>query len=127
MDRLTDEQRATLMQIGWIPLVLLVAALLGVAIYAARRRRAKEDALAARELAVIVEEQTATGGGVFSMAMLVLTIGFALTIFVSAKSAIHEIEAGVVLTAGAIVWGLGIALGRKRSYRVFRSEHREPM
>jgi hypothetical protein len=114
-------------------ILLLVVALIvfGVgtanSMRALRRQREAEAALAARELAVIVEENKVTAGGTFSMLMLVLTILFAVGIFVSAKSAIHEIEAGVVLTAGSVVWGLGIALGRRRTYRVFRSEHREPM
>ena len=92
-----------------------------------RRQREAEAILAAREMAVIVEEYKVTAGGTVSLLMLILTVLVAVGIFVSAKSAIHEIEAGVVLTAGSVIWGLGIALGRKRTYRIYRSEHRDPL
>lgn len=127
MDKLTPEQQTALLQIGAIPAALLVAAVLGLAIWKSRREAAKRRDLKERELAVMVEETSITFGGMVSGAMLALTILASISLFAAAKSAIHEIEAAVVLLAGSVLCGMGIVLGRTRSYRIYRSEHREPM
>jgi len=110
----------------WIMVViaLLITVVAGKAID--RRRRKREEELASRELAIIVEDVAITAGGRISMAMLVLTIIYAVLVYVAAKTVFQQIEAGVTLIGGSIIWGLGIAVGRVRTYRVYRSEHRSP-
>lgn len=116
-----------IVELGSGPVLLLLAALIGLAIWKERRRRVRQRALEARELAVIIEEVATTGGGNISFAMLVLTVLGSIAVFGGAKTVFQEIAAGVLLIAGAILFGLGVALGRTRTYRIYRSEHRDPL
>ncbi|MHC2578196.1 threonine/homoserine/homoserine lactone efflux protein [Bradyrhizobium diazoefficiens] len=93
-----------------------------------RRRIAGEEAeLAARELAIIVEDVRLTAGGIVAAVLLVVTILYSFVTYEAATTVFQQIASGVSLIAGCIVWGLGVALGRRRTYRVLRSEHRQPM
>jgi hypothetical protein len=83
-----------------------------------------DEKMKARELAVMVEDINMTGWGGFSLIMLVLTLVGAFFGYVSAKTVFQQIEAGVSLIAGLLLFGLGTALGRRRTYRIYRSEQR---
>lgn len=90
-----------------------------------RQRRTRDEELAARELATIVEEIQITAGGVICFILLIGTIVLAISAYSTAATVFQQIEAGVSLIAGCILWGLGVALGRRRTYRIYRSERRE--
>ena len=108
--------------------VALIAALVWTIIVlrrGARLRRLEQQALEARELAVIIEESQATiGGAVCIVALLVCVIG-ALFGYSRATTVFQQIEAGVSLMAGTMLFGLGASLGRSRTYRIYRSMQRE--
>lgn len=87
-------------------------------------RQQREAALAARELAVIVENTQVTSGGVICFALLILTIASTIFAYSKATTVFQQIEASVSLISGSILFSLGVALGRKRTYRIYRSEHR---
>lgn len=112
---------------GAYALVAIVAALIiGIIAYEVRRARRAREALEARELAVIEEEVRTTGVGVISLLLLVAcTLGSASAL-IGATNVVQQIGAGVLLIAGAVLFGLGAALGRRRTYRIYRSENREP-
>ena len=97
------------------------------AIISSRKREEREAALAVRELAIIVEHVTMTGGGAICVILLLLTLAGSFFSLIAATTVFQQIEAGVFLLAGCVLFGLGIALGHKRTYRVYRSEHRDPM
>lgn len=125
MDQITQDQK-TLLEIGGGASVVLILALAAVSYWASKRRRAREQALQAREMAVMEEEVNSTTEGKISFALLALSVLGSITIFAAAKTVFQEIEAGVMLIAGSILFGLGVALGRTRTYRIYRSEYREP-
>ncbi len=103
--------------------VILIAAVTA----AGKRRRQRQIELAARELAVIVEHvQISAFGGICVVLLFVTVIGSVFG-YSAAKTVFQQIEAGVSLIAGCILFGLGAALGQSRTYRVYRSDQREPM
>jgi hypothetical protein len=57
-------------------------------------------------------------------ALLGLTLLAGFASFSSAANVIQQIVIGVGMLAGLGLFGLGAALGRKRTYRIYRSEHR---
>jgi NO-binding membrane sensor protein with MHYT domain len=87
----------------------------------------KKPTLATRELAVIIEHATMTGGGAICVFLLVITLAASVFSLIAATTIFQQIEAGLFLLVGCVLFGLGIALGHKRTYRVYRSEHRDPM
>ncbi|WP_445488111.1 hypothetical protein [Rhodopseudomonas sp. RCAM05734] len=95
------------------------------AIFVIPRRRQLAEALAARELANIVEETNPTAWGGFCIAMIIVTAIGSLFTFSAATTVFQQIEAGVVWIGGTIMFGIGAGLGQKRSYTVYRSIHRE--
>lgn len=101
---------------------IIIIGLVLNAMVGARRRREQFDALKQREFAVMVEEVNSTGWGAFCIMMLVLTVLASVFGYNVAKTVFQQIEAGVTLIAGLILFGLGAALGRRRSYRLYRSE-----
>jgi chromate transport protein ChrA len=130
MDKLTTGQPAVDLA-GGIAIALLVLSLVALAIWrlardAARARREHDD-LVARELAVIEEKISATPAGVLCVVMIFVVLIWTLQVEGRATTVFQQIEAGVALIAGLILFGLGAALGRRRRYVIYRSEHRKPM
>ena len=127
---MTDDLKSMLVQNG--PYVvgggLVLACVVIVAIAMTRaadaRRRAIED-LAARELAIITEDIRATGGGALSFLLLLVAIFVSVVSYNTATTVFQQIEAGVGFIGSAIIFGLGIALGRRRTYTVYRSPNRQ--
>ncbi|MGY4399878.1 hypothetical protein [Bradyrhizobium sp. USDA 3315] len=74
------------------------------------------------EVAEIREEITVTGWGTFSRFGLGLGILIETIALFGATSIFQQIQAGVAFIGTAIVCGLGVAMGRRRTYRVYRAE-----
>jgi hypothetical protein len=104
--------------------VIALLALIYRRIFITPRQRKLAEALAARELANIVEEVTPTTWGSFCIGMIVLTAIGAFFAFSAATTVFQQIEAGVVWIGGTIMFGIGAALNQKRTYTVYRSVHR---
>lgn len=125
MDQLLQNPQSALALVLTAGAVAIV--LIGLAVNAAmmiRRRREAERALQARELAVMVEDVRITGGGAICWVALAITVFGAIAGYNAAKTVFQQIEAGVSLIAGVMLFGLGAALGRRRTYRIYRSEQR---
>jgi hypothetical protein len=103
---------------------IAVLALIYKRVFITPRRRALADALAARELANIVEEVTPTTWGSFCIGMIVLTAIGSFFAFSAATTVFQQIEAGVVWIGGTIMFGIGAMMNQKRTYTVYRSLHR---
>lgn len=113
----------------WLVVAFILAGLSATSIIGAingRRRRKREEEMEARELATIVEEVRITPGGVICFILLVITVIATAFSYISAATVFQQIASGVSLIAGCILWGLGVALGQRRTYRIYRSEKREP-
>jgi hypothetical protein len=91
---------------------------------AAQKRSERMAALQDRELAVIVERVEVTVGGSLCTLLLIVTIIGTIFAYSKATTVFQQIEAGVSLIGGCILFGLGTALGRSRTYRIYRSERR---
>jgi hypothetical protein len=118
----TNQEAGGAVLIAAVVIALLV--LIYRRIFITPRQRAAAEALAARELANIVEEVTPTTWGSFCLGMIVLTAIVAFFTFSAATTVFQQIEAGVVWIGGTIMFGIGAALSQKRTYTVYRSVHR---
>ena len=101
-----------------------IAVLIAAVVIALLVQRAVAQALAARELANIVEEVTPTTCGSFCIGMIVLTAIGAFFAFSAATTVFQQIEAGVAWIGGTIMFGIGAMMNQKRTYTVYRSVHR---
>jgi hypothetical protein len=88
------------------------------------KEQEKPRAVEMRELAVMVEHVESTAVGNICGVLLVITLFFSMFGYSVATTIFQQIEAGVSLMAGVLLFGLGVVLGRKRTYRIYRSEHR---
>ncbi|WP_338688432.1 hypothetical protein V5279_23850 [Bradyrhizobium sp. 26S5] len=114
---------------GFILFSILIG--IGILIYVAvgkeRGMMASEDAAAQAasklgvEIAEIREEVTITNWGTFSRFGLGLGILIETIALFGATSIFQQIQAGVAFIGTAIVCGLGVAMGRRRTYRVYRT------
>jgi cytochrome b561 len=118
-------QNSTLAVIGFLTVVAIVIVVIVLALRErVTLRKQNASQLQARELAKITEEISMTGWGGFCVVMLVLTVAGSIGSYAAAKTVFQQIEAGVSLMAGLILFGLGSALGRRRTYTIYRSEQR---
>lgn len=113
--------------------VIAVAAggIVGLLVYDGKRRRRLRDqevaiaaSLESRELAVMVEDVKTTRFGAFCIVMLVVNVFVTWLSYTSAQTVFQQIQIGVALIASTMLFGLGAALGRRRTYRIYRSKHR---
>ena len=112
--------------VAWLVLVAVVfAGAIWKALRDLRRARMAAAALAAREIAVIEETVRSTGFGAVCIVLLLIVIAASGVGYTKAVTVFQQIEIGVGFIGSLIVLGLGAALGRRRSYTVYRSEQRE--
>jgi hypothetical protein len=102
---------------------LLFLVLLGLAVREFLRPRAERQGEA---IAVIEERVTFTIGGGVALLMLVISIAGAAMWFLAARTVIEQAAVGAVFTANAVIWGVGIVVGRRRTYVVRRAPPGEP-
>jgi hypothetical protein len=105
-------------------LIVIPCVILYRRLYAIPREQRRAEALAARELANIIEEVKPTPGGTVCMGMVVLTAFGSFVMFVASNTIFQQIEAGVLWIGGTIMFGIGAALGQRRSYTIYRSTNR---
>jgi hypothetical protein len=74
------------------------------------------------EIAVIKEEIEITSWGNFSRIALAIAIVIETFGVLGASNYFQAIQAGVAFIGSAILFGLGVALGRKRTYRIYRTD-----
>jgi hypothetical protein len=115
-------------QSAGVLIVLGIVVILIVATVVGKKRIVKEPEkpreIEMREFAVMVEKIESTAGGTICGVLLFITLFFSLLGYSAATTVFQQIEAGVSLMAGILLFGLGVVLGRKRTYRIYRSEHR---
>lgn len=87
------------------------------------RRRADRPIRA--ELAQIIETISATPAGGFCMLMLLLHQVGCFAAFGTSTNVIQEATIACLWIGGNVLWGLGVALGRRRTYVVYRDVPRD--
>jgi hypothetical protein len=78
------------------------------------------------EIATIEEIVKRTPFGTFCLFLLILNAAFNFLAFVVDNSAVRQAAFGALLTGGTILFGLGVVLGRVRTYIVYREVPDEP-
>lgn len=104
---------------GGIALVLGVGAIGVTRIL--QRQHLTEAKFKGDQIAFIVEETKATPVGAICIGLLFMTVLLSLGSYAAAKNIIQQIEAGISLLGGTVLFGLGAALGRRRTYHIMRS------
>ncbi len=104
--------------------VFLVVRLIAVGIASLRRNGQRVADPASVATATIIEEVRPTAVGVICLLLLIgATIGSSYSYY-SATTVMQQIEAGIEFLGSTIFFGLGIIVGRKRVYRVYRAASR---
>lgn len=113
--------------IGSLILAVVVALIIGVLIRQMYAERGRRDEMRARELAEMVEEVRLTWVGALCPVLLVIVAFVAAAGYARAVTILQQIEAGIAFLGAAVILGLGVAVGRRRTYRIYRSDQREPL
>jgi len=124
------------MDLVWVFVVFvagfaLIAMLIGVE---RRDRRLKEQQSKGAQIPAatmfqsgqIEEDVKTTPAGNICIFLLIVTIVISVIIFGVAGTVFGQIEAGLLLISGTLLFGMGIAFGRERSYRVYQIEAARP-
>lgn len=109
-----------------IGLAVVIVGLIVAAVVTGRREKERLETNLGGELAIITENIRMTAWGLLCVIMLIVMIVGSLVAYAHATTVFQQIEAGVSLIAGVLLFGLGVALGRRRSYTIYRSQQREP-
>jgi hypothetical protein len=78
------------------------------------------------ETGYIKEESSLTAGGALSLVALIINLIVCGLFASAAQTVFQEIEIGVAFLGGNMLWGLGVAVGRRRTYRTYRYEAEKP-
>ena len=115
-------------QIAEYGLALFFALVIALLVWRLRQhvsaQRQETEKLRTRELAVMEEQIRLTMGGAICWVLLFVSVAVSIGAYSRAVNILQQIEAGVSLMAGILLFGLGAALGRRRVYRIYRSEQR---
>lgn len=76
-------------------------------------------------LATIEERISFTAVGIVSLLLLILHNAAVVIWLAKSTTVIHEAAIGTMWIGGNVLWGLGVALGRRRTYRIDRASDRE--
>lgn len=111
---------------GIVGTVAVLAGLVVLALFWRAREKRKIIIKTRDEIARIEEITLATAGGTLAMLLLVLHNAGMLAIFMGTKNAIQEASLGTLWIAGNVLWGIGVIVGRKRTYVVTRDIQPRP-
>jgi hypothetical protein len=110
--------------VGVVSAVILGAT--AAMVLAIRQRRQQEEFLRVREVATIVEEIRVTGAGRICWVLLgsIALFSCAVGYYYSVETVAQQIRLGMLVVVGLFIFGLGAALGRRRTYRVYQHQVR---
>lgn len=77
-------------------------------------------------IAIIEEKIVMTTGGEVAVIMMLLNVLLCVFWFLIAKTIVEQAAAGAVFTGGAVMWGVCIICGRRRTYLVRRGPQSPP-
>lgn len=97
--------------------IALIAVVLVAAVWGWRRGRAP---LVDLQIAVISERITYSVGGVLALLFLLLCNAAALYAWISGISAVFETTLAIMWLGSTMLGGLGVIVGRRRTYSVYR-------
>jgi putative copper export protein len=83
-------------------------------------RRQYEQDRKERTIASIEESIAFTGGGVIALVLLILSVALFSFAIIADTSAIRQAAYGTMLIGSVVLFGLFVALGRRRTYTVYR-------
>lgn len=107
--------------IGGLIFIIVVAAILYFAVEG-RDARLKREAAAyvpPRQVAIIEGTSKLTDAGQLCAVLLVFSILVSMVLYAQATTVFQQIQAGVAMITGILLFGLGVALLRKSTYTVF--------
>ncbi len=112
--------------VGIVSAVIL-GAVVGIVVAMRQRvtaKREQEAALRVREVATIVEEVRTTTTGSICWFLLGSTALSACAGYYSVETVAQQVGLGLLLIIGMSIFGLGAALGRRRTYTVYQHKVR---
>src|SRR5579859_2033266 len=75
-----------------------------------------------RQIATIEQTESLTAGGLVCLVLMLIGVIWGGLLYLAATTVFQSIQAGVGTIVDILLFGLGVALLRKRSYRVFSSD-----
>jgi hypothetical protein len=88
----------------------------------AKQRGTTAVATQSAAVATIQEHTQRTPEGNFCLILLLLNAAITIIAFLAESSAVRQAAYGTMLTGGSVLFGLGVVLGRTRTYIVFRDK-----
>ena len=112
---MTDDVKIMAMGAAGVALVVLAIV---VGVWIARRNRAA--AFEPDQIALISERVTFSLGGFCAVVLLLVWNVAAACLWISQAIVIPETLLAIFWVGGNVLWGIGIIVGRKRAYLVYR-------
>lgn len=98
--------------------IVLLAIFVGGAVWIWRRMRTPSPN--PDQIAIISERVTYSAGGLFAVLLLALSNAAAIYIWLAAINIVSETALAVLWIGNNVLWGVGVIVGRKRTYHVYR-------